>query len=106
MMIQKEWALKEQPNELKESADWLKNIESTDQEYYVIYQKQEGKDREFKFNKVKELDNETFKFSYHLENELEGVRYYSGEDIVLDNEDIIHVFKIDPKDYDFLVFTD
>ncbi|WP_112181466.1 MULTISPECIES: hypothetical protein [Paraliobacillus] len=90
--------------------DALKHLDhfiNDEKDYYVIYQKaSQSAKRELKFNQVKKLHDNKYAIAMHNEDFNDAIRYYNGEEIILEENEIFEVRIIDPDEYDFVVYTD
>lgn len=93
-----------------EREDALKRLDhfiNDEKDYYVIYQKaNQSAKRELKFNHVKKLIENKYAIAMHNEDFNDAIRYYNGEEIILEENEIFEVRIIDPDEYDFVVYTD
>ncbi|GGM27448.1 hypothetical protein GCM10011351_11650 [Paraliobacillus quinghaiensis] len=93
--------------EREKALELLSHFVNDEKDYYVIYKKTNQRvKRELKFNQVKELKNNKFAIAMHHEDVHDSVCYYSGEEVILDHNEIYDVHVIDPEEYDFVVYTD
>ncbi|WP_079708393.1 hypothetical protein [Paraliobacillus ryukyuensis] len=93
--------------EKEKAIDCLDHYEENENDYYVIYQKQDQQvKRELKFNKVTKLSANSYAIAMHTEDETDHIRYYHGEEIILAKEEIIELRIFDPHAFDFVVYTD
>ncbi|WP_186576290.1 hypothetical protein [Aquibacillus kalidii] len=91
----------------KDALKLLNNFSEDSNEYFLVYKRaNQTSEHEFKFNRVNKIDNETFVVAFHNEATDDGIRYYSGEDMKLNQAEIVGVKVIDPSKYDFVVYTD
>lgn len=91
----------------EEALDKLNQFVNDDKDYYVIYKKaNQTVKRELKFNQVKKIAGNKYAIAMHNEDFNDAIRYYNGEEIILQDNEIYEVRAIDPKEYDFVVYTD
>ncbi|MBM7541759.1 hypothetical protein [Amphibacillus cookii] len=85
----------------------LKQFTADQFDYFVVYQKQGQKTiKEFHFNQVKRQENGDYLIAMHHEDTLDHISYYNGEALELSPSEILKVKKVDPNEYDFVVYTD
>lgn len=91
----------------QEALDCLDHFINDEKEYYVIYQKNyQTSVRELKFNQVEKNTDNHYRIAMHQENMHDSVCYYNGEKVELTSNEILKIRIVDPKEYEFVVYTD
>lgn len=85
----------------------LENFHFDDKEYYLVYQKEiQPVQRQMKFNKVEKKSKNTFAIAMETEDNVNAIRCYYGEEILISKDEIIQVRIVNPGTDDFVVYTD